>query len=409
MGNILTAMGAPVAQQAINNTMTEMEERPYREEARTNRMAMDKMTLEKAQIEMKNIKEREAFLEQKVNFGQTLREKGELHENTIQYGEKGFKNLGIIDESGMISRKNLGRAAMEMENQEKVMKNVFKYDLEQRTADMDKAWNKFEKINKEDSGATQQEKIDAKKTYEEAKRLESVAAGRIGKIDKHYETKKEMREILQDLKSDPEFKKLVFSDPTLQGKVQTAIKLNDPTLLRQVVAKAFEQSGKPEKEVTPHWNVVRDDNKIGKTGWVYQDMNNPENVRPNAPAPTSEKDKERTFKDQQIEKMWPTLSEDERKKVLGAGVDPHELTQKNILDVYANIMTSPDVKKAIQPIAERIIKEAAEGKKNKPQVQKVISQLPSNAKFHGYSEDGKKVYVVPPATTGGKSTYIKEQ
>ena len=154
MGNILTAMGAPAAQQAINNTMTEMEERPYREEARTNRMAMDKMTLEKAQIEMKNIKEREAFLEQKVNFGQTLREKGEFHENTIQYGEKGFKNLGFIDESGMISRKNLGRAAMEMENQEKVMKNVFKYDLEQRTADMDKAWKKFEKTNEEDSGAT---------------------------------------------------------------------------------------------------------------------------------------------------------------------------------------------------------------------------------------------------------------
>jgi len=165
-----------------------------------------------------------------------------------------------------------------------------------------------------------------------------------------------------------------------------------------------------ETKVTPHWNIIKD--AKSETGFSYQDMNNPTSpLRTGAPVPSTEKEKEKTFKDKQIEAMWPKLSEDEKKKVVGAGIDPHELTEKNILDMYGNIFTDPNVRKSIQPIAEEIIKRATQkpiGKISAPGG-KVINELPKGAKFHGYAEDGKKIYVVPPATAGGKPTYIKEQ
>jgi hypothetical protein len=61
------------------------------------------------------------------------------------------------------------------------------------------------------------------------------------------------------------------------------------------------------------------------------------------------------WKEKKIAELWETLTDDEKKRVIGARLDPHELTEKNILDVYGNIMTDPSVKKALQPIAEKII------------------------------------------------------
>ncbi len=71
-------------------------------------------------------------------------------------------------------------------------------------------------------------------------------------------------------------------------------------------------------------------------------------------------EKKRAFKDKMVEEKWDTLTDDEQKRILGARIDPHDLTEKNILDVYANIMTDPAVKKALQPIAEQIMKKAVE-------------------------------------------------
>jgi hypothetical protein len=65
------------------------------------------------------------------------------------------------------------------------------------------------------------------------------------------------------------------------------------------------------------------------------------------------------WKDQKIAELWPNLSDDEKKRVIGARLDPHDLTEKNILDVYGNIMTDPSVRKALQPIAEKIVSKAA--------------------------------------------------
>mgnify|MGYP001568897330 CR=1 FL=1 len=69
------------------------------------------------------------------------------------------------------------------------------------------------------------------------------------------------------------------------------------------------------------------------------------------------------FKDQMIEQLWPTLTDDERKRILGARIDPRELTEKNILDVYANIMTDSNVKKALQPIVDKIIQKTTSGQR----------------------------------------------
>ena len=79
-----------------------------------------------------------------------------------------------------------------------------------------------------------------------------------------------------------------------------------------------------------------------------------------------EKGAARKFKEEKIREMWDSLSEDEKKKFVGAGIDPHELTEKNILDVYGNIMTDPGVKKALQPIAEKIMQKATEKGQGEP-------------------------------------------
>ncbi len=163
------------------------------------------------------------------------------------------------------------------------------------------------------------------------------------------------------------------------------------------------------KEVTPHWEKVKDPKS--PTGWSRQDMNNPSKPLVVGAEPPAPHEKEKTFKDKQIELMWPKLSDEEKKKVLGAGIDPHELTEKNILDMYGNIFTDPAVRKSIQPIAEEIIKRATTKPSPQPGAPtgKIINELPKGAEFIGYGEDGKKRYKVPPTTPGGKPTYLKEQ
>ena len=66
------------------------------------------------------------------------------------------------------------------------------------------------------------------------------------------------------------------------------------------------------------------------------------------------------WKEKKIAELWETLSDDEKKRVIGARLDPHELTEKNILDVHANMFTDDKVRKALQPIVDKIVKKATE-------------------------------------------------
>ena len=155
----------------------------------------------------------------------------------------------------------------------------------------------------------------------------------------------------------------------------------------------------PTKEYEPRSFIKPD----GTVGWIKPGQEIPEGWKP------YEKSKEIGFKDKMIEKVWPTLTDDEQKRILGARIDPKELTEKNILDVYGNIMTDPTVRKALQPIAEEIIKKTTEKPTGKPPEEKIINELPQNAQFQGYGADGKKIYMIPPSIPGGKTKYIKEK
>ncbi len=79
------------------------------------------------------------------------------------------------------------------------------------------------------------------------------------------------------------------------------------------------------------------------------------NVKANFKETEAAKKKPGSFKDEAIRQVWSTLTPDEKKKVVGAKVDPRELTERDILNVYGNIMTDPQVREGLQPIAEKLL------------------------------------------------------
>lgn len=66
------------------------------------------------------------------------------------------------------------------------------------------------------------------------------------------------------------------------------------------------------------------------------------------------------WKDQRIAELWPNLTDDEKKRVIGAQIDPKELTEKNILDVNSSLFTDNETKKALAPIVKKIMEKATE-------------------------------------------------
>ncbi len=136
---------------------------------------------------------------------------------------------------------------------------------------------------------------------------------------------------------------------------------------------------------TPSWHTVTDPKS--PTGYSYQNLNEPTApLRTGAPKPSSVH--EPTFKDKMLQNVWGRLDDQSRLKVLGALPPEKDLTEKNILDVYGNIFTDAETKKALQPIVEEITKKAAA--KNVPPGKKT-SILPQGAKQIG-TLNGKPVY-----------------
>ena len=98
------------------------------------------------------------------------------------------------------------------------------------------------------------------------------------------------------------------------------------------------------------------------------------------------------FKTEKLKELWGKFSDDAKLKVLGALPADKELTEKNILDVYGNIFTDAETKKALQPIVEEIVKKASQEKG--PGGKAKTNILPKGAKQIG-TLNGKPVYETP--------------
>lgn len=79
-------------------------------------------------------------------------------------------------------------------------------------------------------------------------------------------------------------------------------------------------------------------------------------------AQIKQKAREPNFKEKALQNIWQGLTSEEKKKALGALPGDKDVGEKDILNIYSNIMTTPDVRKAIQPVAEAIIRRATEKK-----------------------------------------------
>ncbi len=328
--------------------------------------------------------------------------------------EQKNKALNMLQKTGVINEKFQGT----MDGRDKMVEMIQKtppifqwvgnVEKMKYGAIKDKAREVYTKLS-QTPGADPEKVEKAKQDYMLASKTLSDFTGQVDKITEIMETGEKYGRLLDSIKRSDTWK-------TLSPEEKGSLELGAIEALETGSTKGWEEAVKNvvkkenAKQITPSWKVVQDPKS--STGYSYQDMNNPTGeLRTGAPAPSSAKEKEKTFKDKQIEVMWPKLSDDEKKKVVGAGIDPHELTEKNILDMYGNIMTDPNVRKSIQGIAEEIIKRATQkpiGKVSAPGG-KVVNELPKGAKLQGYGADGKKIYEVPPAKPGGKPTYIKEQ
>jgi hypothetical protein len=115
----------------------------------------------------------------------------------------------------------------------------------------------------------------------------------------------------------------------------------------------------PVKETKPTFGMDYD--KVAWTlyGKVYRDLGPKEMKDVQDEWERTERLKEKPqripFAEQELRKVWPSLTKEQRMQVLKIIPPDKEITEKDIVSIYANIFSAPDVRKKLEPIVSGIL------------------------------------------------------
>jgi hypothetical protein len=300
MTNFFTALGAPEAQKAINTMFTEMEEGPQRREewgmkkqlfqsnmaVNQNQLAVSQQQLEQHKIQLQKMKEQEEYMNQDVDF-RHMAIAGGLEEETADYLTKQAEKMGVVKD-GVGKRWKSAQFLKELGDRSKEFNDVMQVQIGKFKKVRDKEFERLEKL--EEEGADPASIQLQKEKYQAADKEVTNGLTQIGKANVILEAKQRMRPAMKKMEQDGTLAKIQQSNPNGATAIKNAYESGSEKLFVEINDEMAKASFK-QKETTPHWEIVKDVNKIGTTGWMRQDMNNPQNVRPNAPSPLSEKEK----------------------------------------------------------------------------------------------------------------------
>jgi hypothetical protein len=94
-------------------------------------------------------------------------------------------------------------------------------------------------------------------------------------------------------------------------------------------------------------------------GKVYRDLNSQEKENVRTQWETLERKEEKPvripFAEQQLRAIWPNLTKEQQMQVLKIIPPDKEITEKDIISIYANIFSAPDVRKKLEPMVREIL------------------------------------------------------